>query len=120
MPESICKRIYKTKDCERELTDGGVDDSGICCNCWYPSILDDQKRYRDLLEEGYSRYQAAVMSGLTDPHEASENRVHRLGTTPQAAVTQDDDDPEEELQDQLTSDILDRMDDDDMPEDEQM
>jgi hypothetical protein len=52
------------------------------------------------------------MSGLSDPEEFAENHAHRMGTAPVTSVTQDEDGCEEELQDELTSEILDRMEDD--------
>ena len=44
------KRVMQMYDCNRE----------------------DAERYLDLREEGYSKYQAAVMAGLSDPHDPEE------------------------------------------------
>lgn len=33
---------------------------------------EDAERYLDLRDEGYDRYQAAVMAGLADPHDPEE------------------------------------------------
>ncbi|UAN04421.1 hypothetical protein [Achromobacter mucicolens] len=35
----------------------------------YRSSREDAARYLDLREEGYSTYQAAVMAGISDPHD---------------------------------------------------
>ncbi|MGT2505696.1 hypothetical protein [Cupriavidus basilensis] len=40
-----------------------------CADCHYPGIDDDYGRYQDLLEEGYTRYQAKLMVGWADPPE---------------------------------------------------
>lgn len=42
-----------------------------CANCYYPGIDRDYERYRDLLEEGYTRYQAKLMAGWGDPDEVT-------------------------------------------------
>ncbi|QBP09356.1 hypothetical protein [Cupriavidus metallidurans] len=44
-----------------------------CKDCHYPGIDETYQRYRDYIEEGYSRYQAKVMSGWGDPDEAKED-----------------------------------------------
>ncbi|MNL53366.1 hypothetical protein D3C87_1766070 [compost metagenome] len=40
----------------------------------YGCSREDASRYLDLREEGYSRYQAAVMAGLADPHDSEEEQ----------------------------------------------
>ena len=40
-----------------------------CSDCHYPSIDEDYARYRDLIEEGYTRFQALLMVGWADPAE---------------------------------------------------
>lgn len=42
-------------------------DEGDCPDC-----AEDWRYYRDLVEEGYPRYQAKIMAGLADPGEESE------------------------------------------------
>jgi hypothetical protein len=46
-----------------------VHGSRWCASCWYPSIDEDWQRYKYLVEEGYTRYQAKIMAGLADPDE---------------------------------------------------
>lgn len=46
--------------CTQPVPDVG---SRWCGNCWYPGIDDDYQEYIDLLEDGHSRNQAAVLSG---------------------------------------------------------
>lgn len=38
----------------------------------YNNGRSDYDRYRDLLDEGYPRHQALIMSGMRDPEEAHE------------------------------------------------
>lgn len=38
-----------------------------CATCWYPGIDRDYQKLQDLLEEGYTRYQALVMVGWSEP-----------------------------------------------------
>ena len=64
MSDRIVTRCRKCR-CETE-----VFGSGWCTACYYPSIDQDWRRYLDLVEEGYSRYQARIMAGLADPDEA--------------------------------------------------
>lgn len=35
--------------------------------------LEDAQNYLDLLEEGYTRYEAKIMAGLADPYYPEEN-----------------------------------------------
>jgi len=56
--------------CRRDVQ---VFGSRWCKGCWYPGIDDTYARYRDMIEEGYTRYQAGVMSGWRDPDEARED-----------------------------------------------
>jgi len=44
-----------------------------CPECYYPGIDEDFQRYQDLRADGYSAYQARVMSGLSDPDEAKRD-----------------------------------------------
>jgi hypothetical protein len=110
--DTPCKANRGKHGCQEIVTDGGVEDSGFCGNCWYPTIAEDHEKFHQLIKDGYSRTQAALMSGLADPEEFAENKPHRMGTAPIASVTQDEDDDEQQMQDELTSDILDRMEDD--------
>lgn len=41
-----------------------------CVDCGM--LSEEILRYRDLRDEGYSQYEASVMSGLADPDEAKE------------------------------------------------
>ncbi len=51
-------------------TDPILDDQvGICENHYRNGYYPDYREYRDLIEEGYPGYQAAVMAGLKDPDE---------------------------------------------------
>jgi hypothetical protein len=43
-----------------------------CKDCYYPGIDETYQRYRDMIEEGYTRYQAKVMSGWGDPDDARD------------------------------------------------
>lgn len=54
-----CRRCHK--DTEPNIS--------FCSACYYPGIEADWQCYRDLIEEGYPRYQALVMAGLADPAE---------------------------------------------------
>jgi hypothetical protein len=115
MADAPCKRNRGRHGCQEIVTEGGVDDSGFCENCWYPTVVQDHAKYHELIAEGYSRTQAALLSGLADPEEFEENKgPHKLGTAPITAVTQErDDDCDEEMQEELTSSILDRLNEDD-------
>ncbi|AJX59693.1 hypothetical protein [Burkholderia pseudomallei] len=57
--------------CRRCRKETDVFGSSWCAGCYYPGIDADWQRYLDLVEEGYSRYQARVMAGLSDPDEVS-------------------------------------------------
>ncbi|WP_186079335.1 hypothetical protein [Burkholderia gladioli] len=61
--DTHCKRCRKVTE---------VFGSSWCSSCYYPGIDRDWQRYRDLLEEGYPRYQALVMAGLADPSDSGE------------------------------------------------
>ena len=39
----------------------------FCKDCYYPHINEDWRRYSDLVEEGYPKFQAKIMAGLADP-----------------------------------------------------
>ena len=56
--EANCCRCGKRVD---------VDGAQFCDACWYPGINEDWRRYRDLVAEGYTRFQAKIMAGLADP-----------------------------------------------------
>lgn len=51
-------------NCTQE-TDGILP---ICPTCYELGYLSDYYEYRDLIDDGMSRYQAAVTCGLMDPH----------------------------------------------------
>lgn len=48
------------------------DDSPLCEEHLRLGYLSDYREWQALIEEGHGRYQAAVMCGLQDPHEANE------------------------------------------------
>jgi hypothetical protein len=107
--DTTCKANRGKHGCQEIVMDGGVENSGFCGDCFYPTIGEDHEKFHQLMKEGYSRTQAALMSGLSDPEEFAENHAHRMGTAPITSVTQDEDGAEEEMQDELTSEILTRL-----------
>ncbi len=46
--------------------------TAFCEQCHYPGIEDDYQTYLDLLDEGHSRHQAAVLSGWRGAEEIEE------------------------------------------------
>lgn len=60
-------RMRAIRGCKSILKDGGVDGSGFCKLCHYPSIEQDYQRFRNYRDEGYPANQAALMSGFIDP-----------------------------------------------------
>lgn len=55
-----CRRCRKETD----------QDERFCGDCHYPGVEEAYNEYQALLDEGYPRIQAAVMSGWQDPVEA--------------------------------------------------
>ena len=53
--------------CKAQVVPGGKEGTGLCTSCWHSR--DEIQRYRDMREEGYTQYEAAVRSGLADPEE---------------------------------------------------
>ena len=58
--------MCQCKRCRTTVAEG----TRWCERCAYPGIDDDYEEYQALLDEGYRRIEAAVMSGWQDPVEA--------------------------------------------------
>ena len=52
-------------DCRNEKE----ENSPICQSCRDNGYLTDYYAYRDMIDDGVSRQQAAVLAGLTDPND---------------------------------------------------
>lgn len=63
-PDAYCKGLLERSACNSPIEHRGVEESGFCETCWYPSILNDYHEYKDLRKEGYSRNDAAAMAGI--------------------------------------------------------
>jgi hypothetical protein len=103
MSEHLCKNNRGRFGCQSVVTDNGAEESGYCESCYWPGIAEANQKYEELVQEGYSRVEAAELSGL------NEGERH-LGTVPITNVEQDEDDPEEEIEEDVTDRILTQID----------
>ncbi len=63
-PGSKCRGLLQTTTCHNPIQNKGVNSSGFCETCWYPSIEEDYKAYQELRKEGYTRDEAAMTVGI--------------------------------------------------------
>jgi hypothetical protein len=99
--DTPCKANRGKHGCQEIVTDGGVENSGFCGDCWYPTIETDLNTFHELMAAGYSRSQAGIFSGLVKPD------------TREVTAEDEDEVDEEAIQDDITSSVIDRMIEDD-------
>lgn len=66
-PDRFCRGLLPLTACNAAITDKGVDGSGFCECCWYPSIVEDYARYKEHRREGFGRTEAIEMAGIIMP-----------------------------------------------------
>jgi hypothetical protein len=66
MADEVCKNNRGRFGCHNVVTDGGVNDSGYCENCYTPETAEKNAEYERYLVEGHSHTEAALLSGLEE------------------------------------------------------
>ncbi len=69
----VCRGLFERSSCHAPIANKGVNGSGFCEACWYPSIVEDYDAYQGHRDEGYPRNVAAVMAGILQ--EPEQKRV---------------------------------------------
>lgn len=140
MAEQLCRNNRGKHGCSNIVTDGGIEDSGFCEDCYTPELAQNNESFHQYVEEGYSRAQASLLAGLEDSTPTQtiggeiepdqtvaqtgteyEVPVKRYGSVPITTIQQDaaarddsedDEDSDEDAEEEGTNHLLDQIDND--------
>lgn len=62
--ESMCHGLKVSSSCGTPIRNGGINGSGFCEKCWYPSIEEDYETFLGYRASGMGRNEAAIQAGL--------------------------------------------------------
>jgi hypothetical protein len=73
--DDYCRGLLETTVCQAPIIEKGVNGSGFCECCWYPSIEEDYTKYKLHRKEGYGRTDAAIMAGIKQAPEMNKRVI---------------------------------------------